>query len=218
METGAVNLTPNRNKLDRAYQDVMVINRRKNSLPREEALRQEMVNLLPRLRGFARSLAKETDKADDLVQAACERALDRLNHVTEVTRLDSWLYRIIYTQWIDKLRRGKTRAAKLFVLNVDQENVAADGDSGNRLADILDMQKALDMVPAEHQAAITLVCVEGYSYEEAASVLGVPVGTVASRVARARTMLGRYLAQGRQQSFQAIKDQKYQGWGRKINE
>jgi len=189
----------------------MVLNRIKNSLPREEVLRQEMVNLLPRLRGFARSLAKEPDKADDLVQAACERALDRLNQVAEGTRLDSWLYRIIYTQWIDKLRRGKTRFAKLVVLNADHETVAADGDTGNRLADILDMQKALDILPAEHQAAITLVCVEGYSYEEAALVLDVPVGTVASRVARARALLGRFIAHGRQKSLQSIKAQKYQG-------
>ena len=170
-----------------------------------------MVNLLPRLRGFARSLAKETDKADDLVQAACERALDRLNQVVEVTRLDSWLYRIIYTQWIDKLRRGKIRSAKLVVLSADYETVAADGDSGSRLADIMDTQKALDILPAEHQAAITLVCVEGYSYEEAASVLDLPVGTVASRVARARSMLGRFLAHGRRQNLQATKTQKHQG-------
>jgi RNA polymerase sigma factor (sigma-70 family) len=78
---------------------------------REEALRQEIVSFLPRLRRFARSLAKDPDKADDLVQAACERALGRLSHVREGTRLDSWLYRIIYTRWIDKMRRGKTRSA-----------------------------------------------------------------------------------------------------------
>jgi RNA polymerase sigma-70 factor (ECF subfamily) len=190
----------------------------KNGLAREEVLRQEMVNLLPRLRGFARSLAKEPDKADDLVQAACERALDRLHQVVEGTRLDSWLYRIIYTQWIDKLRRGKTRSAKLVVLRVDNETIAADGETGERMVDILDTQKALDILPAEHQAAITLVCVEGYSYEEAAAVLDLPVGTVASRVARARVMLGGFLAHGRQHSRQTTKAQKYQGQGRVINE
>ena len=192
-------------------QDGMTINRMKSALAREEVLRQEMVNLLPRLRGFARSLAKEPDKADDLVQAACERALDRLNQVVEGTRLDSWLYRIIYTQWIDNLRRGKIRSAKLVVLNADNETIASGAETGNRLADILDTQKALDILPAEHQAAITLVCVEGYSYEEAASVLEVPVGTVASRVARARAMLARFLVHGRQSSLQATKFQKYQG-------
>jgi len=210
LETGAVNPTPHGNEFDRANQVVMVMNRGKNSLPREEALRQEMVNLLPRLRGFARSLTKEADKADELVQAACERALDRLNQVVEGTRIDSWLYRIVYTQWIDKLRRGKTRSSNLVFLNADHETVAAESDTGNRLADILDAKKALDILPAEHRAAITLVCVEGYSYEEAASVLDLPVGTVASRVARARATLGRFLAHERKQGLQTDKSLKYQ--------
>ena len=67
----------------------------------------------------------------------------------------------------------------------------------------LDIKKALKTLPAEHHAAIMLVSVEGYSYAEAASVLDVPVGTVASRVARGRTMLGRLLAHGRPQGLHA---------------
>jgi RNA polymerase sigma factor (sigma-70 family) len=198
LEIGVVHPIAKDNEFVEENQYGMVINRMKSDSSREEVLRQEMVNLLPRLRGFARSLAKEPDQADDLVQAACERALDRLHQVVKGTRLDSWLYRIIYTQWIDKLRRGKSRSAKLLVLGADNETVAADGETGNRMADLLDTQKALDLLPAEHRAAITLVCVEGYSYEEAASVLDLPVGTVASRVARARAMLSRFLALGRQ--------------------
>jgi RNA polymerase sigma-70 factor (ECF subfamily) len=202
LEIGVVHPIPKDDEFVEENQNGMVINRTKNGLQREEVLRQEMVNLLPRLRGFARSLAKEPDQADDLVQAACERALDRLYQVVEGARLDSWLYRIIYTQWIDKLRRGKFRSAKLVVLGADNETVSADSETGNRMADILDTQKALDILPAEHRAAITLVCVEGYSYVEAASVLDVPVGTVASRVARARIMLDRFLAHGRRHGSQ----------------
>ena len=187
------------------YLDKMNPQALKNTQPREEALRQEIVHFLPRLRRFARSLAKDPDKADDLVQAACERALGRLAHVREGTRLDSWLYRIMYTRWIDKMRRGKTRAAKLVVLADTNKNI----DGGTEMADYLDMamdiQKAFDTLPAEHQAAIALVSVEGYSYDEAASVLNVPVGTVASRVARARTMLGKVLAYKRQQGLQPPK-------------
>ena len=175
----------------------------KHITPREEALRQEIVNFLPRLRRFARSLARDPDRADDLVQAGCQRALERLGQVREGTRLDSWLYRIIYTRWIDKLRRGKTRSANLVVLTNEDTPVPAIGKAGNDLAAALDIKKALETLPAEHHAAIMLVSVEGYSYEEAASVLDVPVGTVASRVARARTMLGRLLAHGRPQGLQA---------------
>jgi RNA polymerase sigma-70 factor (ECF subfamily) len=165
--------------------------------PREEALRLEIVGFLPRMRRFARSLARDPDRADDLVQAACQRALERLNQVREGTRLDSWLYRIIYTRWIDKLRRGQTRSANLVLLTGEDLPAAANAREANDLATALDIKSALEKLPAEHHAAITLVSVEGYSYEEAASVLDIPVGTVASRVARARIMLGRLMVQGR---------------------
>jgi len=183
----------------------MSSNHIKQLTPREEALRQEIVSFLPRLRRFARSLARDPDRADDLVQAACQRALERLGQVREGTRLDSWLYRIIYTRWIDTVRRGKTRSANLVVLTREDAPQAESGRAGNDLATALDIKTALGKLPAEHHAAITLVSVEGYSYEEAASVLDVPVGTVASRVARARNMLGRLLTQGREQTPQPSK-------------
>ena len=178
----------------------MSSNHIKQLTPREEALRQEIVSFLPRLRRFARSLTRDPDRADDLVQAACQRALERLGQVREGTRLDSWLYRIVYTRWIDKVRRGKTRSANLVVLTREDAPQAESGRAGNDLAAALDIKTALGKLPAEHHAAITLVSVEGYSYEEAASVLDVPVGTVASRVARARNMLGRLLIRGREQT------------------
>ena len=172
-------------------------NQSSNLSPREEALRREIVSFLPRLRRFARSLARDPDKADDLVQAACQRALERLNQVREGTRIDSWLYRIIYTRWIDKVRRGKTRSAHLVVLTGENVPAPATAKAAKDLATALDIKNALSKLPAEHHAAITLVSVKGYSYEEAASVLDVPVGTVASRVARARAMLGKMMAQSR---------------------
>ena len=168
--------------------------------PREEALRQEIVSYLPRLRRFARSLARDPDRADDLVQAACQRALERLEQVREGKRLDSWLYRIVYTRWIDKVRRGKTRSTHLVVLSREDAPIAANAASGPDLETAMDIRQALEKLPAEHHAALTLVSVEGYSYEEAAAVLDVPVGTVASRVARARNMLGRLLTRGREQA------------------
>ena len=183
----------------------MSSNRIKQITPREEALLQEIVSFLPRLRRFARSLARDPDRADDLVQAACQRALERLGQVSEGTRLDSWLYRIIYTRWIDTVRRGKTRSANLVVLTREDAPVAGNPMAGNDLATTMDIKDALGTLPAEHHAAITLVSVEGYSYVEAATVLDVPVGTVASRVALARNMLGRLLTQGREQALQPSK-------------
>jgi len=176
----------------------MSSNRIRHLTPREEVLRLEIVGFLPRMRRFARSLARDPDRADDLVQAACQRALERLSQVREGTRLDSWLYRIIYTRWIDKVRRGTTRSAHLVVLAGEDVPAAANAKAAKDMATALDIKSALAKLPAEHHAAITLVSVEGYSYEEAASVLDIPVGTVASRVARARNMLGRLMVQGRE--------------------
>lgn len=165
----------------------------KNVETRDEIMRHQLVALLPRLRRFAMTLAKDTDRADDLIQAACERALTRFDQLRQGTRLDSWLYRIIYTQWIDNLRRKKTRSAKLTLLTNESRSMNPETDTGSHLDTALDLQNALETLPEEHQAALMLVSVEGYSYAEAASVLEVPAGTVASRVARARNMLGRIL-------------------------
>jgi len=176
----------------------------KNAITREDALRYQMVGLLPRLRRFARTLAKDPDKADDLVQAACERALDRLDQLREGTRLDSWLYRIIYTRWIDRLRRSSTRSAGLVVLSNDSQTTISADRPGARLDAAIDLRKALRTLPEEHNIALMLVCVEGYSYAEAAAILDVPAGTVASRVARARHILGRILFEEPREVLQPI--------------
>ena len=182
-----------------------------NAGRREDVLRNQLVGLLPRLRRFARGLARDPFRADDLVQAACERALERLDQLAEGTRLDSWLYRIIYTRWIDNVRRRKTRSAKLFLLSEENKSATPGTGSGNRLDVALDLQNALNALPEEHLAAIMLICVEGYSYAEAASVLEVPAGTVASRVARARTALGEFLSNEPTQIFRANKHEQIEG-------
>lgn len=169
---------------------------------RKEKLRQEIVALLPRLRRFARGLAGDPDKGDDLVQAACERALKRLEQVRDGSRLDSWLYRIIYTQWIDRMRRSASRSACLKLIAEGNPSAACEADSDKCMASALDVRKALKGLTTEHQAAILLVCLEGYSYAEASKVLDVPVGTVASRVARARSILCNLLYPEKTETFQ----------------
>ena len=177
----------------------------KNAQSRDEMLRNQMVGLLPRLRRFAMTLVKDPDRADDLVQGACERALARLDQLREGTRLDSWLYRIIYTQWIDNLRRKKTRFDKLILLSSESGPDHPGSNRDSLLDDTLDLQNALYTIPEEHRTALMLVSVEGYSYAEAASVLDVPAGTVASRVARARSMLGRILFEEPGKVLQPVK-------------
>jgi RNA polymerase sigma-70 factor (ECF subfamily) len=167
----------------------------------ENTIRYQLVGLIPHLRRFARGLTKDPDKADDLVQEACERALTKLSRSREELNLKSLLYRIIYNRWIDNLRRRKTRLSKLIVLSEKNKFKAGDTSTGDRLDVMLDLQGALDRLDDEHRAAIMLIGVEGYSYAEAAAILEVPPGTVASRVARARDKLGELLFKSRGESF-----------------
>ncbi len=180
-------------------------NREKMSKQREEALRDQIVGLLPRLRRFAMSLAKDLDRADDLLQSACERALNRLDQFQPGSRLDSWLYRIVYTQWVDKVRRRQIRSDKLIVLSTETESRSGSTVSDSSISQSLDLRHALERLPQEHLAAVMLVCVEGYSYAEAAGVLNVPAGTVASRVSRARVMMSGFLDGDKAQVLQLRK-------------
>ena len=168
-------------------------NKRKIIKQREETLRDQIVGLLPRLRRFGLSLTKDLDSADDLVQGACERALTRLDQLRDGSRLDSWLCRIIYTQWIDTVRRRQVRSEKLIVFSREAESRSASSDADPHFTTSLDVRTALESLPEEHLAAVMLVCVEGYGYAEAADVLNVPTGTIASRVSRAREMMSRRL-------------------------
>jgi len=168
---------------------------------REDTLQYQLIGLIPRLRRFARGLTKDPDNADDLVQEACERALKKQNTYGKELRLESLLYRIIYNRWIDKLRRRKTRFSKLILLSEQNRFNASDPHAADRLDAVLDLDSALDRLDDEQRAAIMLIGVEGYSYAEAATVLEVPPGTVASRVARARAKLGELLFNRHGESF-----------------
>ena len=163
------------------------------------------------MRRFARGLARDPDRADDLVQESCERALERLDQFREGTRLDSWIYRIMYTRWIDRVRKGKTRSAHLQVVKDSGEQAFAFGSYEKPVDLALDLKAALAALPDDHRAAILLVVVDGYSYLDAAAVLDVPIGTVASRVARARTVMNRLLEPKSRQSIRAASPGKERG-------
>jgi RNA polymerase sigma-70 factor, ECF subfamily len=151
--------------------------------------RQRMIELLPRMRRFALSLTGDLDQADDLVQEACMRALSSASQWQPGTRLDSWMYRITQNVWFDRLRARKVRGE---VVDID-ENTHLAGSDGR---DIVENRSTLAVVsekianlPKDQQLLIGLICVDGLSYREAAEALGVPIGTVMSRLARARASL-----------------------------
>lgn len=146
----------------------------------------EIVAVLPRVRRFALSLCRSAEEADDLVQSACERALAGADGFVPGTRVDSWLYRIVRNLWYDRLRRSRTRGTELDVDAV--LDLVAPGASDEALQRRLLSQvwDVIGTLPPDQREVLILVCVEELSYREAAEVLEVPIGTVMSRLSRAR--------------------------------
>lgn len=144
-----------------------------------------MIELLPRLRRFARALARDPTDADDLVQLSLERALRRADQYRPELRLDSWMFGIMRHAWIDEVRAAQRRAK-----HMDEESLAAELSAPHpEPAETLALLNALHALPEDQKVAIALVLVEGLSYREAAEVAGVPEGTLTSRVARGRAAL-----------------------------
>ncbi|HJS30438.1 MAG TPA: RNA polymerase sigma factor [Alphaproteobacteria bacterium] len=164
----------------------------------DEHIRAQMIALLPRLRRFARGLTGTADQADDLVQAACERALTRIAQYTPGTRLDSWMFRIVQTIWLDERRAAKVRTGQGQVDAAAAEpELTVDGVRRMEAHLTFDaVRRAMAKLPDEQRAVMALVCIDGQTYKEAAETLSIPIGTVMSRLARARLALARELAEG----------------------
>jgi RNA polymerase sigma-70 factor, ECF subfamily len=148
----------------------------------------QLIALLPRLRRFARGLSGSLADADDLVQAACERALARRHQFQEGTRFDSWMFRIVQTIWIDQVRARDVRKEHG---DIADERLGSDEPVRRveaRLA-LDEVRRAVDRLAPDQRTALLLVTVEGLTYKEAAEVVQVPVGTIMSRLSRARLAL-----------------------------
>nr|WP_256474324.1 RNA polymerase sigma factor [Lutimaribacter sp. EGI FJ00013] len=156
-------------------------------------MKQQIIELLPRLRAFARSLAPSWDEADDLVQQTVEKGLGNLSSFASGTRLDSWLFRIMRNTWIDQYRAARP------VVAIDDAAASHPlvGEDGRKVTEarleLSRVRAAMDRLPPDQRAVLMLVCVEGMRYREAAEALDIPNGTVMSRLARARTALAEEL-------------------------
>lgn len=148
--------------------------------------RDELVELLPRLRRFARALTRHPADADDLVQLAVERALMNMNQLQPDSRMESWMFRIIRNAWIDETRsRGRWNS----VLAPEEAGENVGESTTDAQISLLSVHRAMATLPEDQRIAVALVLVEGLSYKEAAGVLEVPVGTLTSRLARGREAL-----------------------------
>ena len=155
----------------------------------DETIRREMLALLPRLRRFAYGLTGSIEEGDDLVQATCERAIGRIETWQPGTRLDSWMYRIARNTFFNWRRAGKVRAEYLQLIDPEQQG-RVDGARAMEAHLTLERARAcIARLPEEQRSVLLLVSVEGLAYKEVAEVLDLPIGTVTSRLARARLAL-----------------------------
>lgn len=156
----------------------------------DDAFKHELLDVLPHLRAFARGLSGRPDFADDLVQEAAIKAWSARERFTPGTSMKAWTFAILRNHFLSELRRNRRQAdydpdaaERLLVMEADQEGPLH----------LSDMQAALAKLSADRREALLLVGASGFTYEEAAQICDCAIGTMKSRVARARAELGKLL-------------------------
>jgi RNA polymerase sigma factor (sigma-70 family) len=144
-------------------------------------------NEIPKLRRYARALVRDASAADDLVQDALTRALSKVHLWQEGTDLRAWLFTILHNQYVNHVRRG-VREGLSVGLSETEMRLTAGPTQQSRLQ-LRDLDRALARLPEEQRQVILLAGLEGLSYEEMADIVGVPVGTIRSRLSRGRDAL-----------------------------
>jgi RNA polymerase sigma-70 factor, ECF subfamily len=143
---------------------------------------------IPRLRRYARALVRDVTGADDLVQECLTRALCKLDLWREGTNLRAWLFTILHNQHVNRVRRSIRTGASVEFNDESAPTLSRPGNQ-EKCLELRDLDRALARLPQEQRAVILLVGLEGMPYGDVAMVLGVPVGTVRSRLSRGRSAL-----------------------------
>src|SRR3984957_1445031 len=144
---------------------------------------------IPRLRRYARALTRSADRADDLVQETLLRAISKSHLWQTGTDIRAWLFTIMHNHYVNMVRRAMRDEA---TVDIEQSSLVAVTDP-TASSQLRELDQALARLPGEQREGILLVGLEGMSYETAANVLSVPVGTVRSRLSRGRDALRRLL-------------------------
>lgn len=150
---------------------------------------QDIVRLIPRLRRYARALVGERAAADDLVQDTLERALVKLALWRPGSDLRAWLFTLMHNLFVNQIRAAASRPVQDLD---DLDEIPVDGGQMQALA-VRDIGQALQALPTEQREVILLVGLEQFGYAEAARILGLPLGTVMSRLSRGRERLRQML-------------------------
>ncbi|MGQ0544447.1 MAG: sigma-70 family RNA polymerase sigma factor [Betaproteobacteria bacterium] len=145
---------------------------------------QRLVDLIPRLRRYARALVGDRASADDLVQDTLERAWAKLHLYRRGTDLRAWLFTVMHNVHVNKLRAARATDP----LEEEMPELAQRAAQGDALV-VRDLDRAIARLPAEQRAVLLLVTLEEMSYDQVARTLGIPIGTVMSRLSRAREKL-----------------------------
>lgn len=161
-------------------------------------LRQDMIALLPRLRRFARTLARSAAEADDLVQDVCLKALDKADQWDPAQPLDRWMFRIARNHWISELRKQKVRLGE-GQIPAEEASELRHNETGETSVLVASLGAQIASLPQDLSSVLLVVTVEGYSYAEAAALFDIPTGTVMSRIHRARKLLAERLDNQEQQ-------------------
>ena len=152
--------------------------------------RHAIIDLMPELRRYARSLTGSADAGNDLVQTAYERAFSRPETLIAAKQPASWMCSIIRNTWIDEKRSARSRLSAPLE---GEDHVAPENIERTVIAraTLARVRTEIAALPEDHRIAIMLLCVEGLSYQQAAAELGIPIGTIMSRLYRARNELAR---------------------------
>ncbi len=154
-------------------------------------LHRELVALVPQVRRFAYALTRHVEDADDLVQSTLEKMLAR--PMPDDVELVKWMFRVCRNIWIDDLRSRKVRRDAAVELVADIEHEASTEDRVSAQAMLRRTQRGIDALPEEQREVLAMVAIGGMAYREAADALSIPIGTVMSRLARARAALAAHI-------------------------
>jgi RNA polymerase sigma-70 factor (ECF subfamily) len=158
----------------------------------DRRLRDAILEALPQLRRFARSLTGNRHDGDDLMQTTVERVLER--GVPEGAEVRPWMFKICKNLFIDERRAHAVRARAAANPDLVEERSVSGEDMAIGEIALHEVETALAALPDEQRLVLALVAIEGFAYREAAGILDVPIGTVMSRLARARAALTDRLA------------------------
>ena len=159
------------------------------AMNRPLSFEDQLASLLPRLRRFAHSLSRDPTEADDLTQASIERAMRSRDQWQPGTRLDSWCYRIMRNLWIDTTRSTSRRTAREAP---EEDGLSVSQDPREAMHAAIDLKRimnAMHGLPDEQREVVALILIEGLGYREVSEMLGLPIGTVSSRLVRGRLAL-----------------------------